>query len=327
MSDMFSSETRTDLPYFAQDTAARIDLLGFRRRFLPNAPLAERGKRLQVRDTAELAPRNEVARYMQAIKRGDLLPPVILTRDGYLVDGHTRTEAARQAGWDYFPAFELDVNFEGAPDAMIKQLITLGAASNLTHGRGMSRKNIQQVIRMVQNPGDQAKDIAKKLHVPTYTVQSVMNVAKTVERAQRLGVDIGDESSPGGSHLALLGGRNVRYTDLVFKEFLTLMRDARYTVKDTKELGDRLEALGTEQDKLNLLARERQARSDVIAGAADKPRLSARLRQSLGFALANREVPGNLVEIGSQQTREDHRRVLYDTRDLIDKVIAMQENL
>jgi hypothetical protein len=326
---MATAQTRReDLPFYAQDAVARVELMGFQGwKFLANSTLVERNKRLQVRDIAAHAPHNEVARYAAALKQGDLMPPVIMTRDGYLVDGNTRTEAARRAGWDHFPAIMLDVAYEGAPEAMIKQLTTLGAAFNLTHGRGMSRQNVERVILTVANPGDKAQEIARKLHIPVYTVQSALNITKARERAERLGVDVSDEKRLTGSHMALMGGRNNRYTDPVFAEFLSLVRDARYSLKDSKELGSRIEALGSETEKLALITAERDARHDVIRGTATKPSLAAKLRQSLGFTIANGDVPGNLVELGPVNTRMDHKRTLYDAVDILMKVITQQENL
>jgi hypothetical protein len=318
---------REDLPYYAQDTVARTELMGFKWKYLPNATLADRNKRIQVRDISALAPPNEVARYAAALKQGDLMPPVIVTRDGYLVDGNTRTEAARRAGWDHFQTVQLDVTFENAPEAMVKQLTILGAASNLTHGRGMSRQNVERVIQAVANPGDKAKEIARKLHIPVHTVQQALNITIARERAEGLRIDVSDESRLMGSHMALLGARSVRYTDPVFEEFVKLIRDARYTLKDMKELGGRIEALGSESEKLALLAAERDARHDVIKGSATKPAVSARLRQSLGFTLANGDVPGNLVELGSAKTRLEHKQTLYSAMDILMKVITAQENL
>jgi hypothetical protein len=317
---------RKRLPDTAQTTAARIELLGFGWVYQEDARLGDLSRRVQVRDMDALAPPGEVSKYATDLKRGDIMPPVIQTRDGYLVDGNTRTQAAIKAGWPYFPAFILDVDFETAPEAMRKQLVILGSAFNLTHGRGMSRKNIERVIQAVASPGDKAKDIAEKLHISQSQVTSVLNVTRARKRAEQLGVDVSDEEAVSVSHLRMLGGRTVRYTDPVYREFVTLIRDGRMSVKDAKELGTKIEGLTNEDDKLAVLDEERVARRDIIAGGAKKPALSAKLRQTLGFAISNGDEPGNLVEL-AVASRPLHRRTLVDTISILQKVLAEQDNL
>lgn len=315
---------RRHLPDYAQATASRIELLGFRWRFLEDAHLADISRRVQVRDITALAPHNEVARYAQALKRGDLMPPVILTKDLYLVDGNTRTEAARKANWSYFPAFVLDEKFQEAPEALLKRFITLGAASNLTHGRGMSRENIAMVIAAVMTPGEPAKDVAAKLHIPVSTVSSVLNVQKAKDKLTSLGVDTSDESRLTPSHLRTIGGQLPRYTDPVLVKYAELIRDGQLTTTDARALGKRLTEAGTEEEKLDLILNERGARRDIISGQSSKPQPSAKLRQTLGFLLGS--TPGDMIEF-NHEMRSQHRRILYDAVDQLNKVIAAQEGM
>jgi hypothetical protein len=148
-----------------------------------------------------------------------------------------------------------------------------------------------------------------------------------MERATDVGVDVSDEERVTSSHLGYLGSRNVQaFSNPVYTEFLKLIRDARYTIKDSKEVGKRLENLHDENDRLKLLAEERAARGDVISGTASKPSPASRLRQSLGFALANSAAPGNMVEL-NPETRSMHRRMLVEALEVLQATLTQQEHL
>lgn len=319
------------LPDYAKSTAQRLELLGFTGwTFVEDARLGDPEKNIQVRDAVAQAPTKEVANYAAALKRGDIMPPVVFTRDGWLVDGMTRTAAARSAKWSYFPAFRLDVAYEDAPKALVDQLITLGAAFNLTHGRGLSKQNVMRVILQVSQDDDSPRDIAAKLHVSESMVARVLNADKAAKRAMRLGVEVEGLTQVTQSHLANLGARSTRYTDGPFREFVTLIRDAALSTKDATDLARRVEALGTEKEKLELLRAERESRHEVIAsqakGGSRKPARSARLRQNLGFLLANADSPGNLVELNADAA-DAHVKTMWDAIAVLRKVISEQDNM
>lgn len=312
-----------DLPPEASALAERIRLLGFDWVYVPDHRLASLAKRVQVRDTAAVAPPRETARYALALQRGDVMPPVVVTADGYLVDGATRTEAARKLGWTSYPAFRLNVNYEGAPTALVQQLVMLGSAFNLTHGRGMSPTNIEAVIEAVTEEDDSPRDIARKLHISEVTVAGVMNAAKARKRAANLDIQVGEFLT--SSHLRVFGGKSAKYTDPVFKEFFTLAQDAHLTISAVQDLARQLEAEGTEQARMDILAAERASYQGVIDGASSVPSRAAKLRRSLGFLNAQDD-PGLLVEL-SPAAAEDHIRSLTVARERIDRVIAAQRRV
>lgn len=313
-----------DLPPEAVTVAQRVGLLGFSWRFFPEKPLADLSRRVQVRDIDELAPSREVAHYAQALRNGDRMPPVVLTKDGYLVDGATRTEAARRARRDFFPAIELDCTYEDSGEAMRQQLITLGSAFNLTHGRGMSRENVERVIMAVSEEDDSPRDIARKLHISEATVSSVLNGMKARSLALRLGVKLDDSLS--ASHMKFFGGKTQKYTHPVFKEFVTLAQDAHLGMSSVTMLARQLEAAGTEDERLAILAESRNSLRRVIAtGAAPAPSKAGRLRQSLGF-LRKFDNPELLTELNAGYAPE-HLRVLNDAIERLQQVRAAQVRL
>lgn len=276
--------TREDsLPPYAQAYVARIRAFGFGWAFAEEHPLVPTGKRIQVRDSEYLAPPKEVTRYEQALRKGDQMPPVIVTADGYLVDGATRTEAARKVGWNHYPAFRLDVAFENATAPQRRELMALGAGFNLTHGRGMNTANIARIIADVMEDDDSPKDIAKKLHIPESTANTLVNAARARRQASRLGVELTGTLS--NTHLRIFGAKYHQYTEPVWAEFLSLAQDARLTIAAIMDLSRRLDATGTERGRMDLLDTERVILRDRINGAAVSSSKAAKLRQSLGYLL------------------------------------------
>lgn len=311
-----------DLPPFAQPYAARISLLGFGWRFIKEHRLLDTSKRVQVRDIAAVAPQREVAKYATALKRGDQMPPVVVTADGYLVDGATRTEAARRVGWRTFPAFQLEVNAEDAPEAVMRQLVILGSAFNLTHGRGMNSGNVTKLIEAVSDDDDSPKDIARKLHISEATATTAMNAAKARRRIDKLGIDLNGALT--NTHLKMLGQKSAKLTSPVFAELVILTQDARLTLSGLSDLCKRLEGTETERERLQLLAAERESYRDVIEGGAVNPSRAAKLRRSLGFL--NGQDPEMLVELEPRASR-DHIRALLEAAEKLQKVLSAQEQV
>jgi hypothetical protein len=313
----------TELPGYARATATHIKRFSFTWRFVEEQPLADIIlKRVQVRDITQLAPPHEVNRYSEAMKRGDQFPPVIVTSDGYLVDGATRTLAAAKREWLTFPAFVLDVNFEGAIPEQRSQLIYMGAGFNLTHGRGMNTKNVADIISQVTGVEDTPGEVARKLHISTATASTLLNAANARKRAVKLGVEVNGALT--NSALKLFGGKSAKFTDPVFSEFFRLAQDAKLPYTTLTNLAKRLESAGTEHERIDILAEERAAYRDIIEGGATSPSKAAQLRQKLGFLL-NVEDPEKMVEHEAGAIGQ-HNAALAEAARKLMKVIEAQQN-
>ena len=274
---------KEDLPPYAQAYVARIESFGFKWRFVAEHRLGDIARRVQVRDIEKLAPTGDVNNYAQAMRRGDQFPPVFMTADGYLVDGNTRTESANKIGWRTFPTFELEVLYEQAPDSVKRQLKYLGSGFNLTHGRGMNTANLMHIIDDLALEDDTPREMARRLHINENTANTLLNAAKARKRAQRLGIKLDNRLT--NSHLKLFGGKSQLYTDPVFAALVQLSQDARLSIAATTDLARRITVAGTENERLTILADERQGYQDVIVGGAGRPSRAAKLRQSLGYLI------------------------------------------
>jgi hypothetical protein len=312
-----------ELPPYAQENVTRVRTFGFGWSFVEENRLADASRRIQVRTIAQLAPPHETTLYEQALRRGDQFPPVIVTADGYLIDGHTRTEAARKLGWKTFPAIRLDVKVEGAPASVRHQLTALGTAFNAVHGKRMSAANFAEIIDTIAVEDDTPKDIARRLRIGESTANTLLNAAKAKHRAARLGVTLNGTLT--NSHLKLFGGKSQQFTDPVFSGFIQLTQDARLTINATTDLSKRLANAGTERERLNIIENERHGYRSVIDGGTSNPTKAARLRQSLGF-LNGQEDPDQLAELDPHASKV-HIEALRDAAMRLALVLEAQERV
>jgi hypothetical protein len=312
-----------DLPPYAQALPSRINAFGFSWKFVPEHRVGDVSRRVQIRTIGQHAPQRETSSYEQALRRGDQFPPVIFTADGYLVDGSTRTEAVSRVGWPTFPAFVLDVKAEGAPESVRKQLIALGAGFNATHGKRMNAANFAGIIDVIGEEDDSPKDLAKRLHIPESTANTLLNAAKAKRRADRLGVELNGTLT--NSHLKLFGGKSQQFTDPVFAEFLRLAQDAHLTLAATTDLAKRLAVTGTERERIALLKAERRGYRTVIDGGAAHPSKAAKLRQTLGFLIGQNDADA-LAELDPNASQL-HVQTLRDAARALDNAILAQQRV
>lgn len=280
---------KSDLPDYAKSTADRIEALGFKWEFDYKYPIQapDTVQRVQIRDTAHEAPAAEVTRYAAAMKRGDQFPPGVVTRDGRYVDFNSRAKAAYKLGWPDFPAFILNVRFDGASDSERERLYLLGAAFNTTAGKRLDRKEVADIIRKVAgNPDWTVPQVAKLLGLTEGTVKSVFAQFRAEERAERLGVHFNGSITE--SNKAMLGQRSEKLTDRPFVEIAKLTHEAGLTSEELRDLCNRVQdEAGSEAAKVAIIQAERAAREAQIAHfkatAKKRPPESVNLRKRLGW--------------------------------------------
>src|SRR5262245_42439536 len=85
--------------------------------------------RIQLRYDRTTAPKEMVDRYVWQMGESRL-PPIVVTRDGVIVDGNTRAHARRQREERFVAAVVLPVNGEDADTETQERLMFLGQALN-----------------------------------------------------------------------------------------------------------------------------------------------------------------------------------------------------
>jgi hypothetical protein len=316
-----------NLPPVAQSTAPKLALVGFREgqwQFQPNAPIPDLSHRVQVRGIAEPAKPGKVAHYADMMRpytlRRDqlIMPPVILTSDGYVVDGNTRLQAAIKLGWHTYPAFVLDISYDGAPEVDLDRLLTLGGLLNLSHGEGMNSAQVENLIlRLIHDDGDSVMEISRKLQVSRPTVQGIMNARKTRERARALGIVIPEVGSPGckltRSHLADLGAKIDRFKNGTFSAMLELIIKTELPGTEERSIMKRVIEAPTEEDGLKIIAAEMASRSGMAAKVSRRPSKAAQVRQSAGLVVNHfREGTLGLLVETEPESEADQLKMLED---------------
>jgi len=298
------------LPPQAQSTALKLAAIGFGEGswyYNPNHDLADPAMGMQVRDDEERAPKKRVAHYAEVMKpfvlnRDQLgMPPVVFSADEYLLDGWTRTEAARNLDWMTYPAIVLLDSYENAPEALLDKFAMAAGMLNLTHGTPLSTADTERLILRVSkgvdlsSPGA-AADLAKKLQVSRSWVINLLNARTANERAAVLDVDLSKATTITRTHMADYGNWRDKLTNPVFKDLLELTRDAKLSTTEHRIIARQVFACATEQEKLALIASERASRDGMISGHHGRPSDAAQLRQALGKVTKFKTNPGRAVE-------------------------------
>jgi hypothetical protein len=276
------------LPDNAKTIAEQIERLGFKWELRWDHPVQspDEWQRVQVREVDHVAPASEVARYRQAMKRGDKFPPGVVTRDGVFVDFNTRAAAAHKLGWLTFPAFVINVQHENAIPADRARLRLLGAALNTKGAKPLSRSEISDIVRqVVTEDGDYtAEKVAQHLGVTAGMVRNILAQFRAEQRAERLGVPFNGTVS--GTTRAILGQRSDKLMDGPYRDLVRLTQDAGLTGEELRTLCTAVEAATVSDDaRRAVIAQEREQREGQIAHflatGRSRPPLALELRSGV----------------------------------------------
>ena len=121
-----------------------IERLGFSWTLNAQFPLEDLSaeRRVQVRETGHYAPRDAVGRYAVQMAQS-AFPPIIVTADGWIVDGNTRIGAALLRGDKFFPAYVLGADWLGGSTKRQSELKALAATLNSQNGTPLTAREIR----------------------------------------------------------------------------------------------------------------------------------------------------------------------------------------
>lgn len=320
---------RQTLPDIAKPTADLIERLGFKWEMDYEYPLPDTAQRVQIRDLKHYTPGGQVAAYAAAMRRGDKFPPIVMTRDGHLVDGNTRVEAARRNKRPDLQAFILNLNYETASEREVRRLKILGAGFNTRNGKGIDRNEIARAVKAVAGDGTwDATRVAALLGVTDATVQGIFAEQRARDRAKKLGIDL--NGSVPATQVKMLGQRSPKFNDEPFAAVTHLTQDAGLDSRALRDLCDRMQAVGSDREKVAIVAEERKSREQQIAefAATGKkvPPASAELRRKLGYVLGFEDNPRGLLEF-NRDVAPRHLEQLVKSADIIQSAISAQREL
>ncbi len=280
-------------------------------------------KTSQIRGEEHLAPPHKVAQYKTDMMNGDVFAPIIITRDGYVVDGNTRLQAYLKLDTKTVTVFRLHVDYATATPAQLRKLEKLGAGMNGMNGAGMPKKRIEELIMRWYSPGDTPRKVAEELHFPEQAVRRVFKVQEGRKWLTRIGITDEDQQLKAG-HYELFAGWKEKMTDLILASTVTLARDARFTIGETANLGQKVIELGSEVAKLDLIESETRANEERIAGVSRKVSAQGQFRQALGTILAFADNPVLGVETGDPEDRKRTEEMLQQALRVIEPALKEQ---
>ena len=296
---MASIKTRQQLPDIAKPAADLIEKLGFQWELDFEHPTPDGGKRVQIREEKHYVPREMVMRIAAAMARGDKLPPVVVTKDGYLIDGNTRTAAAQHNKYPTVQALILNDSYEGCTEKVERRLHLLGAAFNARNGKGIDREEIRKaVVAIAQDSSYDGTRIAALIGVTDGTVKSILAEMKARDRAESVGVHL--NGSVAATPLRILGQASEKLNDEPFRAVASLAQDTGMAPGDLRDVIRQMHDAKSDDGAVSVVREHRAARKEQIAeyraSGKSKPPPAAKLRQRLGFILEFEAKPAELVE-------------------------------
>lgn len=297
---MASIKTRQQLPDLAKPTADLIEKLGFSWELDFEYPTPDPARRVQIREEKHYIPRDMVMRIAAGISRGDKLPPIVVTKDGYLVDGNTRTQAHRQNKYPTIQALVLTDSYEGATEKVTRRLRLLGAAFNARNGKGIDRQEIRKAVEFIgQDPTYDGTRIASLIGVTDATVRNILAEMRARHRAEEAGLRL--NGSVAATPLRILGQASDKLNDEPFRQVLSLVHDTGMGQAELRELIRQVREAKSDEGAAAIIAEQRKARREQIAeyraSGKSKPPAAAKLRQRLGYILDFESHPTELMEL------------------------------
>lgn len=324
---MSTTISKALLPDAAKPSVELIEKLGFSWKLDASYPTPTVAQEVQIRDENHRGPSSQVAQYAAAMRNGDQFAPIIVSGDGYTIDGNTRARAAAKNGYLTVQAFILDDNWIGGSEKVQRRMHALGAAFNVRNGRGIDRNEIGNAVKeLAKDTIFSAARISALLNVSEYTVYAVLSEQRARARATDLGLTV-NSKVPGG-HLKKLGDAGNKLKDKPFVELLALIQDSGLSLRETQDLIRAVVEAGSDDEAVALVQKDRESRREQIAEfrAAGRSRLpvSAQLRQRLGGILAHANNPTALAE-NNPTVAAEHLRMMRTAVLILNTAIRYQE--
>jgi hypothetical protein len=284
-------------------------------------------RRVQVRELKHYSPKESVQRFaIQMISTP--FPPIVVTRDGWIVDGNTRVGAKLLQKQDhFFPAIVLAVEWDTASPKVRNELYALAATLNSDSGVGLTAREIRDVTPRMIELGWKVEQIGRAIGLKASSVSQVKREVDAKKRLDKIGLELNGEAK--GPSLRALGTKEVLgLTDAPFRELAQLSADAGLNASEITSAAKSARETGTETGALEKLAALRVECGDRIRQKAltgkGVPPMSRQLRQHLGFVakFAGREQ--ELVET-DPAVGQTHLEALRVALAVLGEVLRMQE--
>lgn len=284
--------------------------------FEPNFAIAEirEAEGVQVRLLEHRAPKGQVAKYATAMKHGATFPAIMLNEAFEKIDGNTRLEAKRKNGAETIAAYI--VYGVSALDARSLS-VELNQSNGLPMDEDEIRNFIAGAIREGQHP--ETRSLARMTGVRELKINRWIAETQFLERAEKAGIAEHYVSVLPASTRAAL--QAIRLSS-AFSELTMLAAEAKIPANDVKKLAARVNGAGSEQEALEIVRSEREARADdirAVASGFSPDRRSRGSAQHIG-GLLRFDVEA-LLDVAPEKRYETYVKI-KELRDRLDLVVT-----
>ena len=289
----------------------------------------DKARRVQVREFEHYAPKASVAQY--AVQMGQtVFPPIVVTRNGWIVDGNTREEARRMRKEKYSPAIVINVDF-GKNTKTDARLHALAATLNQTGGQRLTPAEARIAVKRILAGGEswRPEQVSRAVGVKASTISQVKREMAAEAKFAKVGfTDFGKMST---SIIRALGGADVvALNDVPYKQLCELTVDANLGPKEISELAKEMKGTGSDTGMLGFVDTKRTEMSVRIKEHAllgnGKPPPSSLLRRVLGHVTKYESTPSALVERAPDAMAE-HLKVLTSSITTLQAVLELQQEV
>jgi hypothetical protein len=268
----------------------------------------------QVRLVEHRAPKEQVNKYATAMKHGATFPAIVVNENFEKIDGNTRLEAKRKNGSDAIAAYI--VFGVSALDAR-----SLSVELNQSNGLAMTEEEIRNFIAGAINEGQhpEVRTLARMTGVRELKITRWIAETQFLDRAQKAGIADRHVSVLPPSTRASLNG--VRLST-VFDALTILAAEAKLPAAQVKRLVTQVNGASSEEEALQIVTAEREARADEIRAVASgfsPDRRSRGSAQHVGGLL--RFQVEDLLDVAPEKQPDTFARI-KELRDRLDLVIT-----
>lgn len=283
--------------------------------------------RVQVRESEHYSPKASVASY--AIQMAQtVFPPIVVSRNNWLVDGNTRIGARKLRKEKYSPAIVIDADFGKNPKTDAR-FYALAATLNQTGGQRLSPAEAKLAAKKMLAGGEtwRPEQISRAVGIKSATISQIKREMAAEAKFEKVGFT----RKPSPVTTRALGTADVvSLNDVPFKNLADLSLDANLAAKEIIDIAKEMKATGSDAGMIaHVTARrgEMQQRiSEHTLFGNGKPAPSSALRRALGMVTKYEATPSALVE-HSPAAMNEHLKVLHASITILQEVVLLQQEV
>jgi hypothetical protein len=304
-----------------QNVTRELDRLKIGYVYEPQFPLdrLDLSRRIQVRDSNHYAPKDNVSAMATQMANSPDVPPIVVTSDDWLVDGNTRTGAAKINKAKFLQALVIDKTFEPKTTSERDRMLVeaLAATFNQQGGQRLTPNEAMRAAIAQINLGWSSAQIGRSLGLKEAQIRSIKQSIDARAKMTKLGLK--PETVKGGLQKVLGTSEALALNNQPYRDLALLTRDAGLNVTEVKDTIGKLKEAGSDEAAAILVNDLRSELGNRIhqvslTGSA-APAHSRQLRQAIGFPAKFEGKEAELVE-----TSKDY---MQPHLDMIEKVIGI----